>query len=113
MTLKITLVAALLGAAAISTAAIANENGVAGARDTTRGVGLSHVTAQVGDTVYGARGTTLGTVAGADDQGNLKLQTDDGVVTLPAGLLSYKGGELKAPTTSPADLMAMAETQGD
>jgi hypothetical protein len=72
---------------------------------------IAPVQAQVGATVTGAQGVTLGTVASSDAQGNVQLATDGGNVTLAPGLVSDEGGSLSAPSISRKDLMAMAATQ--
>jgi hypothetical protein len=72
---------------------------------------IAPVQAQVGATVKGAGGVTLGTVASSDAQGNIQLATQGGNVALAPGLVKNVDGELQASAISRKDLMAMAATQ--
>jgi hypothetical protein len=66
-----------------------------------------------GRPVSGALGERLGTILAVDqDTQMIDLQTARGIaVAMPASLLVEKHGRVTAPTTSRADVMAMAKTQ--
>ncbi len=66
-----------------------------------------------GKMVEGAKGETIGTIT-AVDQGTEKVQlqlADGKAISIPSALLSVDGDKVMAPTTSAADVMAMAATQ--
>jgi hypothetical protein len=66
-----------------------------------------------GRPVFGAHGRHLGYVLAVDNGSRMfELQTPNGVgVAMPASLLSERNGRLLTPTTTHADVMAMARTQ--
>ena len=66
-----------------------------------------------GRTVSGSHGQRLGYILAVDqDTRMIELQTPRGIaVAMPAALLVEKRGHVIAPTTSRADIMAMAKTQ--
>jgi len=66
-----------------------------------------------GRPVSGSRGERLGYILAVDqDTRMIELQTPRGIaVAMPAALLVEKHGRMIAPTTSRADIMAMAKTQ--
>jgi hypothetical protein len=66
-----------------------------------------------GRPVFGANGRHLGYVLAVDHGSRtFELQTPTGVgVAMPASLLSERNGRLLTPTTTTADVMAMARTQ--
>jgi len=66
-----------------------------------------------GRTVWGSHGERLGFILTVDQGKHLaELQTPKGIaVAMPASLLTEKGNRLMAPTTSRADVMAMAKSQ--
>ena len=66
-----------------------------------------------GKPVFGARGERLGFVLAVDRSSRMaEIQTPGGVaIAMPAALLVDWGGRVVAPTTSRADVMAMAKTQ--
>ncbi|HMI95623.1 MAG TPA: hypothetical protein VK479_03875 [Micropepsaceae bacterium] len=66
-----------------------------------------------GRAVSGSDGERLGYILAVDQHaGLIELQTPRGIaIAVPASLLVEKGGHVVAPTTSRADVMAMAKTQ--
>ena len=66
-----------------------------------------------GRPVSGSHGERLGYILAVDqDAQMIELQTAGGIaVAMPASLLVYNHGRVTAPTTSRADVMAMAKTQ--
>ena len=66
-----------------------------------------------GRQVWGSHGESLGHVLAVDEGSKLiELQTAKGIaVAMPASLLTEKHGRMIAPSTSWADVMAMAKSQ--
>ena len=66
-----------------------------------------------GKSVFGSHGERLGYILAIDHHARMvELQTPGGVaIAMPAALFVDKGGRVAAPTTSRADVMAMAKTQ--
>ena len=66
-----------------------------------------------GKTVFGVHGERLGVILTTDHHSRMaELQTPGGVaIAMPAALLVDQGRRVTAPTTSRADVMAMAKTQ--
>jgi hypothetical protein len=66
-----------------------------------------------GKTVYGTKGARLGHILTVDHGSKMAdLQTPGGIaVAMPVALLVDKGNRIIAPTTSKADVTAMAKTQ--
>jgi hypothetical protein len=73
----------------------------------------AQLTSMEGRVVSGSHGERLGHILAVDEDAHLvELQTPRGIaVAMPAALLVEKGGSVLAPTTSRADVMAMAKTQ--
>jgi hypothetical protein len=66
-----------------------------------------------GRMLFGSHGERLGSILAVDRSTRMiDVQTSGGVaVSMPASLIMDKGGRLIAPTTSRADMMAMAKSQ--
>ena len=73
----------------------------------------AHLTQMEGRQVWGSHGEKLGYILAVDqDTQMIELQTARGIaVAMPATQLIEKHGRVIAPTTSRADVMAMAKTQ--
>jgi len=73
----------------------------------------AQMTALEGKPVLGAHGARLGYVLAVDHGSRMaEIQTRSGIgIAIPTMLLSDKGNHILAPTTSRADMMAMAKTQ--
>lgn len=87
------------------------------AYETTAVVGhpMTHaqMTALEGKRVLGAHGARLGYILAVDHDSHMaEIQTPNGIgVAIPTMLLADKGNHIIAPTTSRADMTAMAKTQ--
>jgi hypothetical protein len=73
----------------------------------------AQMTALEGKAVVGAHGARLGYVLTVDHGSRMaEVQTPSGIaVAMPVMMLSDEGKHIVAPTTSRADMMAMAKTQ--
>ena len=73
----------------------------------------AQMTALEGKPVFGAHGARLGYILAVDHGSRMaEIQTRSGIgVAIPTMLLTDKGNHIVAPTTSRADMMAMAKTQ--
>jgi len=76
-------------------------------------MGIGTLIPMEGRTIYGVAGAELGYVLAVDVRESLvQVQTPDGVaVALPARLISNRTEQLRAPTLSPPDMMAIAKQQ--
>ncbi len=81
--------------------------------DHVQPMNTAQLTQMEGRTVFGSYGEKLGSVLAVDlDLRSIELQTPRGIaVAMPASLFVQKHGRVMAPTTSRADVMAMAKTQ--
>ena len=76
-------------------------------------VSTAQLTELEGRPVFGAHDRYLGYILAVDNGAKMvELQTPKGVgVAMPASLMSERNGRLLTPTTTQADVMAMARTQ--
>lgn len=77
-------------------------------------IGPAELMGLEGKSVVGAEGESLGMIASIDvGAEEVELRTPEGlIVKLPSALLGMRGDQVVAPTMSPLDVIAMAETQG-